>query len=167
MARWTSSEAVSRSTLPISLRYMRTGSPVSITVELSWRLERARLERFFAWFFGAERSTSLAARASARASRSALSSSLISSTSSSTISRFSSSPSISDAERSPAAASGRSPSPFIWTPFSRMASYTSESSSSSTSTSTRASWISSSVTDPLFFPFLTSISTILESLGEI
>ena len=42
MARSTSSEAVSRSTLPISLRYMRTGSPVSITVEASMPRTRER-----------------------------------------------------------------------------------------------------------------------------
>ena len=45
MARLTSSEAVSRSTLPISLRYIRTGSPVSMAVEVSARRARAREER--------------------------------------------------------------------------------------------------------------------------
>ena len=67
MARLTSSEAVSRSTLPISLRYMRTGSPVSIAVEVSWRRARAREERLGleTRALGTERRASFTALASA------------------------------------------------------------------------------------------------------
>ena len=77
MARLTSSEAVSRSTLPISLRYMRTGSPVSMTVEVSTRRARARLERLGldALALGTERRASLMALASLTASESSSSSS--------------------------------------------------------------------------------------------
>ena len=77
IARLTSSDAVRRSTLPISLRYMRTGSPVSITVEVSVLRARAREERLGLEVFalGTDFSASLTCRASLSAPASSSSSS--------------------------------------------------------------------------------------------
>ena len=141
MARWTSSEAVSRSTLPISLRYMRTGSPVSMTVEVSCLRARARLERLglAVLALGTERRASLTAFASAALSDSP--------SSSSNSSLETSSSSKSSSESSPEENSWLEDSLLvISTPFARSASYRSESSSESTSMSLMASWMSSSET---------------------
>ncbi len=170
MARLTSSWAVSRSTLPISFRYMRTGSPVSMTVELSVRRERALDERLRVLPLGVEeRRISLAARASLRASASSSSSS----SRSSSPSRSSSSSSSSRSSRSSASPMAEPPSSAfaMSTPFARMTSYMSESSSSSTSTSAMASWMSSSVMlllepDACFTSFWTMPSSSSDSCEE-
>ena len=121
MARLTSSEAVSRSTLPISLRYMRTGSPVSMAVEVSARRARAREERLglATRALGTERRASLTILASATLSDSPSSSSSNDSTSSS-----SSSPKSSSTETSAEKSSGESVAgePLTSTPRERSAS---------------------------------------------
>ena len=137
IARCTSSDAVSRSTLPISLRYMRTGSPVSITVVVSERRARAREERFGLETFAleTERRASLTSRASFTASKSSSSSSSKSDESSKSSSDEKSS---STASSSMAKETVASDAVVISTPLTRSESYRSESSSSLTSTSRMA-----------------------------
>ena len=123
MARWTSSSAVSRSTLPISLRYMRTGSPVSMTVEVSCRRAWARLERlgFETLALGTERRASLISLASLAASDSSSSSPSRESSSSekSSSEPKSSSSSPASMEPMPKAGLAASPDVVISTPLAR------------------------------------------------
>ena len=143
MARSTSSAAVRRSTLPISFRYMRTGSPVSMTVEASMPRGRVRLRvvRTRDFFLGFSEDISASAILATLRSWS----SLVSSSESPSISRSSSwfKPASSSRDAS------SSPAETISMPRSRRFLYREFNCASLTSMSLRAIWISSSVTVPV------------------